>query len=85
MKKNIVLIDKNDKEVICDVLIEFTFDNNKYIVYTDNTFDNDGLFNLYKAKIDDNNRISDPDDVDVEKIFEKLIIDYKNKVVRGEI
>ena len=84
MKKNIVIFDKNNKKVECDILIEFEYDGNNYIVYTDNTFDKDGYFNLYKAWLKDN-KLYDPVDVDVDEIFDKLIRDYKEKVLRGEI
>lgn len=85
MKKEITIYDKENKPIKCDVLIEFTYDSEKYIVYTDNKYDNEGMFNLYKAHIDDDNKLSDPTDVDVDTIFDKLITDYKNKVIRGEI
>lgn len=84
MKKEIVLYDKNNQEVKCDILIEFEYDSNQYIVYTDNKINKNGGFNLYKAKLDDN-KISDPTDVDVDEIFDKLILDYKNKIIGGEI
>lgn len=84
MKKNIILYDKNNKEITCDVLIEFTFNGENYIVYTDNTIDGDS-FNLYKAKIDSENKLSDPTDVDVEVVFKKLIAEYKSKIIGGEI
>ena len=85
MKKNMIIYDKSNKEIKCDILIEFTYDSVNYIVYTDNTIDENGFFNLYKAKIDSENKISDPDDVDVDEIFDKLILDYKNKIIRGEV
>ncbi len=85
MEKEIIIYDKKNKPLKCNVLIEFTYDSENYIVYTDNTYDKKGIFNLYKAHIDSDNKLSDPTDVDVEEIFDKLITDYKNKVARGEI
>lgn len=85
MEKEITIYDKENKPIKCNVLIEFTYDSKKYIVYTDNTYDDEGMFNLYKGCIDLENRLSDPDDVDVDEIFDKLITDYKNKIIGGEI
>ena len=82
MKKNVMI---NNKRVECDVLIEFEFDNNEYIVYTDNIINKDGEYTLYKGMIGKNGNICDPKDVDVEEIFNKLITDYKNKILRGEV
>lgn len=84
MFKKIKLLNKDNKEVECDVLIEFEYDKNKYIVYTDNTINEKGEYNLYKALLKEN-KIYNPKDVDVDEIFDKLIKDYKNKVLRGEI
>lgn len=84
MNKIIKILNKENKEVNCDILIEFEYDKNKYIVYTDNTINEKGEYNLYKGMID-GNKICDPIDIDVNEIFDKLIIDYKNKVLRGEI
>ncbi len=85
MKKQISLYNKQNNIVKCDVLIEFKYDERNYIVYTDNTIDNDGMFNIYKGCINPNNQISDPEDVDVDEIFKILINDYKMKVLKGEI
>ena len=84
MRKGITLYDKNNKEVKCDVLIEFTFAGENYIVYTDNTLNKNLEYNLYKAKIDSKNKLSDPIDIDVEPVFDKLIEDYKNRIIRGD-
>ena len=84
MNKRIKLFNKENKEVECDILIEFEYDNNNYIVYTDNIINENGEFTLYKGKIE-GNKISDPKDVDVDCIFDRLIKDYKTKVLRGEI
>lgn len=85
MKKQISLYDKNNNIIKCDVLIEFTYDKRNYIVYTDNTIDDDGMFNLFKGCINQDNQISNPEDVDVDEIFDILINDYKMKVLKGDI
>lgn len=82
--KKIKLINQNNKEVECDVLIEFEYCNNDYIVYTDNTLTKEGEIILYRGMIE-NDKVVDPKDIDVFFIFDKLITDYKNKVLRGEI
>jgi uncharacterized protein YrzB (UPF0473 family) len=50
-KNKFTVIDKNGKEVECEVL--FTFDSEEtgknYIVYTDNTNDENGELNVYAA------------------------------------
>ena len=85
MKKNIIMTNKNNQQIKCDVLIEFEFDKNKYIVYTDNTHNEKDEYILYKGMINKQGNITDPTDIDVNPIFEKLIVDYKNKVITGEI
>ena len=85
MKKCIMLYNELHNKIKCDILIEFIYDNKKCIIYTDNTFDSNGLFNIYKGYIDENNHIKDVKDGKLDKIFDKLITDYKNKVRRGEI
>lgn len=85
MNDKITITKHNNEKVECDVLIEFEYDNNKYIVYTDNTYNKDDQFNLYKAKVDANRLLSDPIDIDVMPIFDKLILDYKEKIKKGEL
>lgn len=82
--KKIKLINQNNKEVECDVLIEFEYYDNDYIVYTDNTLTKEGEIILYRGMIE-NDKVVNPKDIDVFFIFDKLITDYKNKVLRGEI
>ena len=85
MGGHIVVYDKNNKKLDYDVLINFDFDGQHYIVYTDNKYSEDGQFNLYKAMLDVNNKLCDVIDVDVIPIIDRLILDYKNKVIMGEI
>ena len=56
-KKYIKLIDKNGKEVECEILCAFVLAETEknYVVYTDNTEDEEGSLNVFAA-------IYDPDD-----------------------
>lgn len=53
-KNTFTVVDENGKEVACEVL--FTFDSEEtkknYIVYTDNTTDNDGNVRVYASIFD---------------------------------
>ncbi len=53
-KNTFQVLDENGKEVTCEVL--FTFDseetNKSYIVYTDNTTDDDGNIRVYASIFD---------------------------------
>ena len=55
-KNTFTIMDENGKEVTCEVL--FTFDSEEtkksYIVYTDNTTDNDGNVRVYASIYDPN-------------------------------
>ena len=85
MKEKLILTNSNNQKVECDILIKFEFDGDNYIVYTDNTYDKNGYFNLYKAMVGKDNKLYDPTDIDVLPVFDKLIADYKSKIVKGEI
>lgn len=84
MDSKIVIKTKDNNDLDCNILIKFKFDNDDYIVYTDNTYNNKGEFNLYRAMIKDD-KLYDVIDADVIPVFEKLIKEYKVKVIRGEI
>lgn len=55
-KNTFTVMDENGKEVTCEVL--FTFDseetNKSYMVYTDNTTDEDGNVKVYASTFDPN-------------------------------
>ena len=55
-KNTFTVMDENGKEVTCEVL--FTFDseetNKNYIVYTDNTTDDEGNVKVYASTFDPN-------------------------------
>lgn len=85
MNNVIKLVNNDNKVVECNILIRFEYKFNRYIVYTDNILNEKGEYNLYKALIDENNKIVDPEDTSVDSVFDKLINEYKKKVVKGEI
>ena len=84
MQEKITVFNDHNEKIECNVLIRFTFFDNEYIVYTDNKTGDKNEFNLYKALIK-NNHLYDPTDVDVIPVFDKLIKEYKRKVIQGEI
>ncbi len=55
-KNTFTVMDENGKEVVCEVL--FTFDSEEtkksYIVYTDNTTDDEGNIKVYASIFDPN-------------------------------
>ena len=79
MKKNkFTLIDENGKEVEYDVLFTFESDETEknYIVYTDNTKDDDGNIRVYASVYypDDEDAGLDPIETDKEwKIIETIL------------
>lgn len=79
-KSDIKIYNKDNKELNYDILIKFSFDNSNYIVYTDNTTNDQDEFNLYGAKININNELEEVTDVDVLPLFEEIIEDYKKKI-----
>ncbi len=81
---NIKLYDKNKKILNYNIIISFDYDNESYIIYTDNTFDEDGNFNLYGAKINEKNMLEEIVDVDAITIINNLIKEYKNKIKTGD-
>ncbi len=50
-KNTFTVMDENGKEVVCEVLFTFDSDETKksYIVYTDNTTDDDGNTKVYAS------------------------------------
>ncbi len=77
-KMTFKLIDDDGKEIVCDVL--FTFDseetNKSYIVYTDNTLDEDGNIQVYASTYqkEENSAKLDPIETDKEwKIIETIL------------
>ena len=91
-KNQFTLIDEEGKEVVYDVL--FTFDseetNKSYIVYTDNTLDEDGNIQVYASTYQKGEGTSaklDPIETDKEwKIIETILqsIEEENKKNKEE-
>lgn len=72
-----------DKEY--DILMNFSYDDNDYVLYTDNTYDDKGDFNVYGARVDEEGRLLEVEDVDMDDVFKEMIDKYKEKVLKGEI
>ena len=77
-KTTFTVLDDNGKEVVCEVL--FTFDSEEtkksYIVYTDNTTDDDGNVRVYASIFDPNSEKTEliPIETDREwKIIETIL------------
>ena len=68
-----------------NILVKFTYEDDNYVIYTDNTYDNEGFFNIYWAKLGNYDRLLDVDDVDIRDVFNIMIDEYKEKVRYGEI
>lgn len=61
MNKNyMTLRDDNGKDFQVEVLLTYERDNNTYVVYTDNTKDNDGKERVYAGIYDKDNLILNP-------------------------
>lgn len=78
-EKNIFkVLDENGKEVTCEVL--FTFDSEEtkksYMVYTDNTTDDDGNVRVYASTFDPNSENTELKPIETErewKIVETIL------------
>ena len=84
-KNTFTVMDENGKEVTCEVL--FTFDSEEtrksYIVYTDNTTDNDGNVRVYASiyNPDEDETKLIPIETDKEwKIIETILEELQNEV-----
>ena len=66
-RKYIKLIDKNGNEKEYEIFITFKWGDKNYVVYTDNTFNENNQLNLYAAKYysNDNSKL-DPVETDEE-------------------
>lgn len=68
-KNTITVKDENGKEVVCDIL--FTFDNEEtkksYIVYTDNTKDENGKVRVYASIYNPNEKNSKLEEIKTDK------------------
>lgn len=66
MNEKITLIDKDNKEIECDVVLAYEDKDTKkgYLVYTDGTLDENGEKNMYASYYNP----LDPDDVELKEI-----------------
>lgn len=74
-----------DKEIEYDILMEFNYDGNDYVIYTDNSYDEEGKFNLYGASLDSEGRLREVEDVDMDDVFDMMINRYRESILKGEI
>ena len=68
-----------------DILMKFSYEDDNYVIYTDNTYDEDGVFNMYGAKLGLDDRLEEVDDVDIQDVFNIMVDEYKKKIMAGEI
>lgn len=84
-KNTITVRDENGKEVVCDIL--FTFDNEEtkksYIVYTDNTKDEEGKIKVYASIYNPNEKNSKLEEIKTDKEWQ--YIDTILKTLQEEI
>ena len=82
MNKNyMILKDDNGREFQVEKLLSYERDNNTYIVYTDNTKDNDGKERVYAGIYDKENSLLNPiENKEDYNIIESILssIDKKN-------
>ncbi len=74
-----------DKNMEYNILVKFNYDGEDYIIYTDNTYDDKGKFNLFGACLDSEGRLMDVEDPDINIIFDVMMKRYREKVLRGEL
>lgn len=77
-KNKFTVIDKDGKEVTCEVLFTFESDETKkhYIVYTDNSTDSDGNVRVYASIFDPNKEATELEPIETErewKIVETIL------------
>ena len=82
MNNNYMTIrDDNGKDFQVEVLLTYERDNNTYVVYTDNTKDNDGKERVYAGIYDKDNSVLNPiENKEDYNIIESILssIDKKN-------
>lgn len=67
------------------ILMDFIYNDIKYVIYTDDTYNESGSFNLYTAGVDPSGNFFEPTDTDVDIVFKAMIDEYKRKIIEGEI
>ena len=68
-----------------DILVKFTYEDEDYVIYTDNTYNKLGEYNIYGAKLGFDDKLEKVDDVDMDDVFKIVIDEYREKIVAGEI
>lgn len=68
-----------------DILVKFTYEDEDYVIYTDNTYNKLGEYNIYGAKLGLDDKLEKVDDVDMDDVFKIVIDEYREKIVAGEI
>ena len=50
--RHITMVDENGEELDCEIVMFYqsTENGNQYVFYTDNTLDEDGLYNFYASR-----------------------------------
>ncbi len=79
------VIDDKGNEIVCDVLFTFDSDetNKSYIVYTDNTLDENGNIKVYSSIYDPNNPNSKLEEITSEKewkIIENILSTLQEEI-----
>ena len=84
-KKSFTVINDKGEEVVCDVL--FTFDSEEtkksYIVYTDNSTDEDGSIRVYASVFDPTGNNPDLLPIETEKewlVIENILASVQEKI-----
>lgn len=67
-----------------NILVDFVYDGVKYVLYTDNTYNDKGEFNIYTAGVDEKNNLFEPTDVDMDLVFKVMVEAYKNRILEGD-
>jgi hypothetical protein len=68
-----------------DILMSFSYFDDDYVLYTDNTYDSNGSFNVYGARVDSRGRLKRVDDVDMDIVFNRMIEKYRNEVLKENV
>lgn len=67
------------------ILMDFVYSDIKYVIYTDDTYTKDGKLNLYTASVEENGKLSEPLDTDIDIVFKAMIEEYKRRIIEGEL
>lgn len=84
-KNSFTVLDENGREITCDVLFTFESEetNKNYIVYTDNTIDEEGNTKVYASIYDPNDENSKLEEIKTEKewnIIESILSSLQEEI-----